>query len=500
MTAEFSPSSHAPPSIASLPPFSTTSIPRLQALYSDFSRQKLSNPASYSANVEWWRKALEVLVGSGIQHSVHTNAPTATPQRRQRNSKAEDAYPAGEREPLRNDRLVLHGGRELLDCVKIPKVGKPLSLGAVLSELRTIRAAIPLSEFLSAKASIYDSGWLPVRIASYVVGKPLWWALEQVGIVGEEGLLGQRSRGQHHKDTGWWGAYVMVHLVEAAADAVLEIQEEIQVTAGDALYTMDTFRTTFGGVNANGAAEPLRETDAQVLIKYLERDRGLIAVDKEIIKFIDKQAPVEERAVTAVDRGILELKSAIRNLTIQVDSLHSKIDDCTAKATAALHQKRKPAALSYLRSRKQFEDLLNKRLGSLSTLESTFMAVEAAAGDIGILKSYETSVVTLRAILAHPSLERSSIDKTMEALADANADAKEIDNAVRFGGDIAVGVNENIDDEEVEAQWKAMVKELEATEKSKESTDVTEKKLNGIGKSPDGSPLISVPQRIPALS
>lgn len=132
MTAEFSPSSHTPPSIASLPPFSTTSIPRLQALYSDFSRQKHSNPTSYNANVEWWRKALEVLVSSGMQRSAHTNAPTATPQRRQRNAKAEDADLSGERDSIRSDRLVLHGGRELLDCAKIPKVGKPLSLGAVL--------------------------------------------------------------------------------------------------------------------------------------------------------------------------------------------------------------------------------------------------------------------------------------------------------------------------------------------------------------------------------
>ena len=200
-------------------------------------------------------------------------------------------------------------------------------------------------------------------------------------------------------------------------------------------------------------------------------------------------------------------------------SYFSLICSCTAKATAALQQKRKPAALSYLRSRKQFEDLLNKRLGSLSTLESTCRAVEAAAGEIGvcipsvqfcdrsiynlsrqILKSYETSTITLRSILAHPSLERSSIDQTMEALAEANADAKEIDDVVRFGGDIAVGVNESIDDAEVEEEWKNMVKELEAAEKSKESTNDTEQKLNGVGQVPDGSPLASAPQRIPALS
>lgn len=40
--------------------------------------------------------------------------------------------------------------------------------------------------------------------------------------------------------------------------------------------------------------------------------------------------------------------------------------------------------MSYLRSRKQLEDLLNKRLGALSTLESTFISVEAAAGDVEV--------------------------------------------------------------------------------------------------------------------
>jgi charged multivesicular body protein 7 len=152
------------------------------------------------------------------------------------------------------------------------------------SELRTTHTAIALPEFLSSKASIYDPGWLPARIVSYVVGKPLWWALEQMGIIGEEGLLGSSSRGHHHKDSSWWGAYVLVHLVEAAADDVLERQNELQVTAGDALYTLDSFRSTFGGVGAGGASEALRELDAQVLIKYLERDRGVLVVDKEVCR------------------------------------------------------------------------------------------------------------------------------------------------------------------------------------------------------------------------
>ncbi|PPQ89131.1 hypothetical protein CVT25_006503 [Psilocybe cyanescens] len=488
LTTPSSSNTYATP-ISTLVPFSSTSIPRLQALYSDFSRQKHSNPTSYNANIDWWRKALESVVGSGLQSDVHdNNFSQQTPLRNTRRNEDVGSISITTT-PGMSDRLVLHAGRELMDRVKIPKVGKPLSLGAVLvskSELRTTRSVVPLSEFLSLTTSIYDPGWLPTRIAKYVVGRPLWWALEQMGVVGEEGLLtGSGEQRQQHKDTGWWGDYVMVRLVEAAAGKVMDIQEGRMASAGDALYTLDSFRQAFAsvvGVNNEDEDEDtvvpvaLRETDAKVLIKYLERERGVLVQVKDVIKFVDKYASAEERTVTAVDCGILELKNAIHNLTFQVDSLQSKIDECTRKASQALQQKRKAAALSYLRSRKQLEDLLHKRLGSLSTLESTFITVEAAAGDVEIMKSYESSTATLRAILSHPSLERSSIDKTMDALADANADARDVDEAVRLGGDIAVGVEGAVDDGELEEELRAMILEAEK-EKEQGEKEIEE---NGI--------------------
>ena len=47
----------------------------------------------------------------------------------------------------------------------------------------------------------------------------------------------------------------------------------------------------------------------------------------QVIKFIGQTTPLEERTVTSVDRGILELKTAVRNLHAQVDSLHTKVDE-----------------------------------------------------------------------------------------------------------------------------------------------------------------------------
>ena len=103
------------------------------------------------------------------------------------------------------------------------------------------------------------------------------------------------------------------------------------------------------------------------------------------------------------------------------------------------------------------------------------------------MKSYESSTVTLRAILAHPSLQRSSIDTTMEALAEANSDAREVDDAVRLGGDIALGVDDAVDDMELEREWMALVKEAEASEQAED----VGRKLGEASKAPTSFPVES---------
>lgn len=117
------------------------------------------------------------------------------------------------------------------------------------------------------------------------MGRPLWWALEQVGLVGEEGLLSSGNRKYHHKDTSWWGEYVFVSLVEKAAEAVIERQELTSTSRGDSLFTFESFRTRFAGVAGGEENQALRETDAKVVIKYLERERGVVVIEKEVHSF-----------------------------------------------------------------------------------------------------------------------------------------------------------------------------------------------------------------------
>ncbi|KAH9998081.1 Snf7-domain-containing protein [Russula compacta] len=414
--------------LPSLPPYNGLSNPRIQSLYSDISRQRHSNPTTFSSNIAWWRTTLEAIVS----RDWVPNAP---------------------------DRFILHADQSLLEALRYEGVGKPLCLGTVITELVDSRTAVPLQQFLSMSQPIHDPGWLPYRVAAFVVGKPVQWALHQLNLIGSDDES-DAERWNHIK-----GDYVLVGVVERAADAVLALQRVRSMSLADNLFSFDSFRATFAASALPGVT--LSDKDLRVLIKILERDRRVVITGKEVIKFIEVSSGTPE--VTAVDRGVLELKTAVANLSMQIDQITAKIDSHKNKAKAAIRQQHESLALSYLRSRRHLEDVLAQRLGSLDILQSTLLRVEGAAENIQIVKTYESSTTTLRALLAHPSLQRDAVDRTFDALADANAEARELDEAVRSGMDVAIGVDVSLHDEdEINAELAALEAEAKAEAQAKE--------------------------------
>ncbi|KAI1795886.1 Snf7-domain-containing protein [Ganoderma leucocontextum] len=432
--------SSVPSSQPALPTYASITTSRLKSLYSDFTYQKHSNPTSYASNVEWWRHTLEAAQLQGWLSESHN--PTHT--------------------SASSDRLVLHAyGVAFADKFRVEGVGKPLSIPTVIFELCDSKTLIPLSEFLGASRSIYDPGWFPYRIASAVVGKPLWWALGQLGVVDNHGAaFGDSGSTERWKKIR--GDYVSVGLLEGAAERILERQR--QNSSGhvaDQLFNVESFRTEFVSVAFEDA--PLSGLDLKVVLKFLERDKGAIVVRGETIKFVD-EGTAQMSEVTTVDTGILALKTSVEKLQAQIDNIQHRIDHTTRQISDALRQKRKEIAMTRLRARKQLEEVLKKRLSSLELLHSTLLRVETSAGDIEIMKSYESSTATLRAILAHPLLQREKIDETMDALAAANADAQEVDDAIQIGAGMAQAET-GVDDSELEAELAALVSEVE-TEKA----------------------------------
>ncbi|KAF9218338.1 hypothetical protein BS17DRAFT_742320 [Gyrodon lividus] len=423
--------------LSSCSTYASTSRSRLQSLYSDITRQRHSNPTSYNTHVDWWQRTFEELVSRGWQTDITSGQQGNEPD-------SQDAA-------NQSNKLVLGARRAIVDKLRYDGVGKPLGLGSTIAELQRNKALIPLSQFLTSSQSVYDPGWLPYRIASFIVGKPLWWAMEQLDII--------RSDDSYSEAEMWKridGDYVLLKLLERAADAVESLCGGMCLT--DRLYTVASFRREFGPKVLPGGS--LSETDTKVLLRYLERDRKVIVQDKDVIKFVTAD---HQREVTAVDRGILELKIAIGSLQSQVDRLHGKMDETTKRISTALQQQQKSIALAHLRFKKNLEDVLTKRLGALQNLEATLMSVETAAGDIEIMRTYEKSTATLQVILSHPSLHREKIDETMDALAVANANAREVDETIRIGGDIAAA-EAGVIDADLEDELNELVKEAEREE------------------------------------
>jgi charged multivesicular body protein 7 len=279
------------------------------------------------------------------------------------------------------------------------------------------------------------------------------------------------------------GDYVMLGLVVQAADTLETLRDGTGLSPADNLYTFEDFRKEFGAKVLPGVV--LSDIDTKVLIKFLERERRMVVQNGDVIKFVTAS---HDQEITAVDRGILQLKTAVRNLREQVDNIQNKIDQTTSNISNALRQQRKSIALAELRFKKHLDDLLSKRLGSLHNLESTLISVETAAGDVEIMKTYESSTATLKAILSHPSLQRDKIEETMDALATSTADAREIDDAIRMSGDMAA-IEAGVDDMELEAELNALVEEAEK-EKAEAAEQAIVEKFHGIGvHAPEGAPI-----------
>jgi hypothetical protein len=122
--------------------------------------------------------------------------------------------------------------------------------------------------------SVHDPGWLPYRVAAFVIGKPLQWAIHQLNL----------NSSEDESDTERWnrikGDYVLVAVAECAADAVLASQRARGVSLADTLYSFDSFRTAFADSALPGVT--LSDKDLRILIKFLERDRRVVITDKEV--------------------------------------------------------------------------------------------------------------------------------------------------------------------------------------------------------------------------
>ncbi|KAG9030832.1 hypothetical protein FS837_003165 [Tulasnella sp. UAMH 9824] len=333
-------------------------------------------------------------------------------------------------QPQSSDHLVLHPSDKLAEALRWDKVGRPIGLGVVLEELAANKTIIAL----------------PTAVRRW---RPLWWALSQLPFFGDDGS----SLTSEQRWANYNGDYVVLSILKQAADAIIARQQSKPPGFTESFYTRQSFQTEFESVALKGAT--LSQLDLDVVLKYLERDAREVIVQKNAVKFVEPEdADAIAEGITEVDFGVLEMKTTLQKLADQISEIESQIQEYVATFSVTL---------PYLSSRTvvaaggltRFESIYDGAAkASRFVIEEAARGVASAATEVEIMKLYDTSARTLRAVLQNTLLQRESIEATMERMADALANCKnlKIEDAISLGDDLAVGSARvpDVDDDELE--------------------------------------------------
>ncbi|KLO96566.1 protein SNF7 [Fusarium fujikuroi] len=384
---------------------------RLAARYSDFRSQRTLNPDGYQANIFAWRQALSDLVASGkISH--RGSSP---------------------------DHFVLKLDDSLLRSLEYKEFGQPLALGTVVREATAGRDFIPLQDFEKSQQSIYQRSWagLPWSVMS--------WTLRQLGVV-------DPARGDDKLPTG---QYVIVKNMEAAAKELGDLMAR-KVSRFDRVFSRAQFQKAFSVALVKG--QQLTDSDLDVLLKFLSRDKEVIEYDGKTIRI---KGSGEQSGITKEDTAIASLKELTESLKHQTDLLNTRIDELSQTAKEAVTKKNRVAALAALKSKKIAETSLATRYATLNQLEEVSAKLEQAADNVHLVNVMEASSGALASLNAQVGgAER--VDAVMDRLREQSSATDEV-SAI-----LAESTGEPIDETALDDELEAM--EAQEREKEEEKT------------------------------
>ncbi|KAF5587735.1 SNF7 [Fusarium pseudocircinatum] len=391
---------------------------RLAARYSDFRSQRTLNPDGYQANISAWRQALSDLVANGkISH--RGSSP---------------------------DHFVLKLDDSLLRSLEYKEFGQPLALGTVVREATAGRDFVPLQDFEKSQQSIYQRSWagLPWSVMS--------WTLRQLGVV-------DPARGDDKLPTG---QYVIVKNMEAAAKELGDLMSG-KVARFDRVFSRAQFQKAFSAALVKG--QHLTESDLDVLLKFLSRDKEVIEYDGKTIRI---KGSGEQSGITKEDAAIASLKELTESLKHQTDLLNTRIDELSQTAKDAVTKKNRVAALAALKSRKIAETSLATRYATLNQLEEVSAKLEQAADNVQLVNVMEASSGALASLNAQVGgTER--VDAVMDRLREQSSATDEV--SAILAESTGEPIDETVLDDELEAMEAQEREKEEEKTKSKEAEE-----------------------------
>jgi charged multivesicular body protein 7 len=323
----------------------------------------------------------------------------------------------------------------------------------VQNEAVKTKRLVPLQKFLSSNDNIYNAGW---NISPWQL---LSAGVRLLGLNNENGREGELAAGQ----------FVVVANIELASRNVLShITQHSSQT--DRIFTKELFHRKFA--NVVNSEHSLSETDLEVLLKFMSRDKGLLVYDGKTIKIRSVTSTATE--ITPEDAAVASLKSLIADLKNGIATITTRIEESSAAARIAVEKKNRRVAMASLQTKKKAESMLNDRVARLSQLEDVFNRIQQASDNIEMLKVLKGSTLVLKSLNKQLG-GAEKVDEIVDELREEMQKSDEVGNAINELGQES-GV---ITDQEVDEELDAMLEEEKRNEELRESKG-TEEKYAGL--------------------
>ncbi|KAL4971475.1 Snf7-domain-containing protein [Aspergillus desertorum] len=416
---------------------------RLPSLYSDFSIQKKTNPDGYQVNVAAWEQALTKAARNGYisSHTLSQKPGDGKAQRRKAN------------------HLTLHVDEGLLSDLESPELGRPVALGAVFEDAVWRRTMVPVQLYKASAASLRKPQWGLVDTTALNPWNLMTWGLKQIrGVVAGSGSDAPRLQTQE---------LVLVGNLQEAGDRLVKQMLGASLSKTDLIFSKKSFVETFGKVLDENSE--LSDTDFDILLLYLSRDKHAIAYDGKTIRF--RTTNDSPREITEQDTAISSIKSLTATMTRQVESLEKKIAELNATAKSALGNKNRVSALAALRSKKLAEHNLQQRLDTLAQLEQTQLKIEQATDHVEYIKAMEASTGALRSLNA----QLGDVSKIEDVVHELHEEMSKVDEIGNIMGEAGPQIDDTeIDDEleELESREREAKEEQEAAKTRKQLAEL----------------------------
>ncbi|KAI8339613.1 Snf7-domain-containing protein [Chlamydoabsidia padenii] len=379
--------------------------PRLNSLYSDFTKLSVLNEYGYKINVDYWRT---VLLGCSLRGYLCYHGYT----------------------------LVLDKSSLAQDFM-LRRVGKPLALDCVLDSMEKEGVIISLHSYERTYATSPStwSSWLWNRMTPTFL--------------------------TYHSDTS--SLYVVLPSIKTISHCIYENYTRLPVkTITNSLLTFSDFRKQYNGIDWQRS---LTDNDLILVLKYMA-SQSLVAIEDGVrgygsgsfmvIKFIEPNMPYK---VTDQDKAMISIRTTCDALRYQTQELQQQAERLAISAQEHHHKKQKPQTLYALRRKRHILDVLDKRLKSLGEMEHLLLKMESAQDDLQIVQAFDNGAKALQGLFAS-GLSVQSVEETMARIQEAYDEQKDVDQAMVDGStSLAENGDTQYDDE-------LLLKELEELEES----------------------------------